>query len=209
MSPQAVQNRDRRAAASETRHRAPASSDGVPDRHSSRCRAAKAIAQAAQAFSERRKVQWPRRMKSFLTFALYRRRGCDFRLCGPEGRRPRDRWRLCVRLCAQPTKVLGAGQLQFSNRPVSSGPDLQAEPIPAATYGSVDEKKRRSRKPEAPAVEAASSLRDLVTLPPRSGPVSASERAILERCNRDGRNWKHVRAKSIFARACSRPRKEG
>jgi flagellar motility protein MotE (MotC chaperone) len=49
--------------------------------------------------------------------------------------------------------------------------------------GSVDEKKKEEPpKPEAPAVEAASKPEGLVTLPPEGqAPVSASERAILER----------------------------
>jgi flagellar motility protein MotE (MotC chaperone) len=65
--------------------------------------------------------------------------------------------------------------------PVARSPS-RADPGGDIT-GSVDEKKKEEPpKPEAPAVEAASKPEGLVTLPPEGqAPVSASERAILER----------------------------
>ena len=120
--------------------------------------------------------RWPRRMKSFRDIRVIP--VVLVAICGPrraEDRRPRDRRRLRVRLSPRPTRppnrpsLLGPGELQFPRR----------HRRPADITGSVD-KPKEEKKDEAssPRPEAQAGRR---AVPEETQPVSASERAILER----------------------------
>ena len=103
--------------------------------------------------------------------------GRDLRPCRAEDRRPRDRWRLRVRLSAALDQaVLGAGDLQLSDRQDPKPPD------PDDITGSVDEKpKEGGRRQARVAAPEAAKPDGTVLYPDPSQPVSPSERAILER----------------------------
>ena len=194
VDPAAVQDRDRRAAAVTGAGAAPRRPRSRPPRRSPRRRRRSPNAEGPMASLHEIVSRHP---------CHSGRAGRDLRPCGAEGRGPRARWRIRVRLpAAADQAVVGAGDASTFRAARQAAKGDPAD-ITGSVHGAAEGEKRRqagdARRRTGRSPMASWSI------PIRAQPVSPSERAILERLQARRQELERARAKSRSARACSRP----